>query len=141
MSAKVTFKQLNPDYSQEYADSMFHGEESVDNQKANWSRTLRIDDEVSDITIKRNTAYAFPHCEVKNIAIFDYVLKGGGTHPIIVSESLISNIHFVGKSNYNKSHLYIYIKNDVKYYAPDEGLYFATDECPANLFKLPPKTI
>ena len=44
MKAKITFKQVNPDFSQEYADTYQEGKESENNRKYNENTSYQIDD-------------------------------------------------------------------------------------------------
>ena len=54
MKLKIAFKQINSEYSQDYADEYQFGKESENNQKYHWSTSFLVNSEIDRVSIEQN---------------------------------------------------------------------------------------
>ena len=146
MRVEVTFKMVNPDYDQEYADEYNFGKESVDNNKYNWSISWSFDD-IHNVKVA-NGDMEYPYLEVDENPDNVKIAKV----PWMCVRELYRDDELIGVIGVSKSLLdrrvvktaketrgiptlvyYFHLKPGIPYFKSGDFLYLTEAEIPAEL--------
>lgn len=142
MKLHVIFKQLNPDYSQEYADGYYFGNESDGNWKDKWRCEFVIKD-ISSFRVINDSEFIFaaessdgekcvfqlPHMTILEVAS----ALDNTTQIAAVSTSLLDRIHAVQSKEHDITRFYFYFKNTDEFVHILQTVYVATRDLPEEI--------
>ena len=74
MKLKISFKIINSDFDQEYANEYNWGKESVNNMKYNWSETIIVNSDIDKVEINESENLHYVDSSDKN-KIIDFFLE------------------------------------------------------------------
>ena len=146
MKVFVTFKELNPDYDQEYANEYQDGNESENNWKVKWQTQLKTDEDVSEIRVLDNAIYKlwgtinektdFSY-DIPNMTILECIKNDNQVIQFAVSKTLLKRTHKVYNNKYKTMRFYFYfIPNSRKNWVnPKLGIYIFEGDFPKELQK------
>jgi hypothetical protein len=145
MKVIVSFKEQNPDYNKEYADTYHCGLESENNWKLNWQTALTIEGEIKETLIKDDTDFILKgsykdsgekfEFSIPNMKEFRVIFKNGNTSSFAVSKSLLKSTYHNKNEKYNTSQYYFYFKPESDFIMPLDGLYIDTNDIPKELLE------
>lgn len=140
MKVKVTFKQLNSEFNKEYADEYHFGEESENNWKTNWESGFKVEENVTEITLKDSTTYALRgsvggkefNYSIPDMKILECLKESGKKEIFAVSNKLVTKTHKAQNERYKGAHYYFYLK-DKEEFVDLNGIIIATQDFPVEL--------
>lgn len=124
LKLKIAFKQINSEYSQDYADEYQFGEESVDNQKYHWSVSFEVKSRIDKISIlKSQNLHLVDQTNRENpqeylideVTVFECYKKDELYAEYAVSDKLIEKIFNVYKESEDTRYCYFYLKDKTEY--------------------------
>ena len=77
MKLKISFKIINSDFDQEYANEYNWGKESVNNMKYNWSVSFQVDSDIDKVEINKNESLHYVDSSDEN-KIIEFFLENQG---------------------------------------------------------------
>jgi hypothetical protein len=117
MKAQVSFKVMDPDFNQEYADQYHGGNESESNWKYLWASTYQVE-EVKSVAIIENEDFVLSgqfadgekfSFNIPNVHTFRCYLADGSREDFSVSKSILNKTHQAKKEPYDVTRFYFYI--------------------------------
>lgn len=141
MKVTVSFKEINSDFNQEYADTTNNGEESEDNIKCTWEDELNVTEEVESVKIfNRETYYlrgsidgvGFEY-EIPDMTIFQCNTKKGETIQFAVSRKLVKETDKKTNLSTGNINFIFYLKDKEPAHNPVPGVYIADKYFPTEL--------
>jgi len=120
MKAQISFRFINPDYSQEYADQYQGGKESESNWKYNkavgWevkdvSSVELMDDAVYHLSgdFKEGGSFDIP---ISNVKLLRCHKENGDDEDFAVSKSIYNHLHQTESKNHKIIYCYFYINSE-----------------------------
>ncbi len=146
MKVIVTFKELNPDYDQEYANEYQDGNESESNWKVNWQDEPDPYEDVSEIRVLDNATYKlwgtinektdFSY-DIPNMTILECIKNDSQVLQFAVSKTLLKRTHKVYNNKYKTMRFYFYFVPNSKQIMKDpvDGVYIFIENIPKELLK------
>ena len=123
MKLKISFKIINSDFDQEYANEYNWGKESVNNMKYNWSETIIVNSDIDKIEINKNESLHYVDSSDKN-KIIDFLLENQTILKCYkdnelctqysVSTGLIKKIQEIYQKRTKTKHCYFYLKDNLE---------------------------
>ena len=119
MKVRISIKEINSSYSQDYADEYHFGEGSVNNMKFNWSESFLIDNDVDLVSIeKKQTVHYIDEIEnidliLEEVTIVKLSNNGEILTQLAISDNLIQSLNEIIKENIK--YYYIYLKDNLEY--------------------------
>lgn len=123
MRLQVSIKQRNDEYSQEYADQYQFGEESVNNQKYNFSTSFDFETKIDSIELLKNQDLIIEgkyedddknepvKLQLKNMTILNCIKDDNIYEMYAVSDDFIHQSHKASKEKRNKTYFTFYLKD------------------------------
>jgi len=124
MKLKIAFKQINSEYSQDYADEYQFGQESENNQKYHWSKSFLVNSDIDRVTIEqnRNLHYSNKSSDdehydllIKNVTILKCYKNESVFSQYAVSSEFIEKSYDVFKENEDTRYCYFYLKDNKEF--------------------------
>lgn len=137
MKLHISFKQINSDYSQDYANQYNFGEESYNNQKYHWAISFEINEEVDKISINKNQNVIFnnfiedgKHYDLvaKKVTLIQIYKRDKVYAQYVISDELLDNIHEVYKEKTDKKYCYFYLRDNIEFVNIKEHTYIIEDD-------------
>lgn len=127
MKLKITIREKNPNYSKAYAEQYHFGEESVNNQKDNYSRAFELSEAIDKIEFEPHSKLVlnqllkngetrkvkFPEASVLHAFQGDRIVYSFG-----ISKSILLKTHKVYNDKYDITRFYFYVKPGSDYQFP-----------------------
>lgn len=141
MKAQISFKFINPDYSQEYADQYNGGKES----ESNWKYSDVVSsDKINNVStvelinpdtfhLKGNFANKNIDVQIPNTAIFRVHSENGTYEDFAVSKSVLSKAQKTPNEKYQIIRCYFYIKAEPECIILGDNLVLDKNELPEEL--------
>jgi len=134
MTIQLSFKCINEDYSQDYADEYHWGKESENNQKYHWGKSF----DVLDVTEVSKPEEPFKlraeledgtqlEKEIDNV----YILRVNyedGQKDYAVSRKLLNKTHDTYKNKEGKKRFYFYLNSEPEAIEVINGVYLTEEE-------------
>jgi hypothetical protein len=123
MQLKISFKIINSDFDQEYANEYNLGKESVNNMKYNWSVSFQVNSDIDKIEINKNESLHYVDSSDKNKIIEFFlenqtILKCYKDNELFtqysVSTGLIKKIQEIYQKTTKTKHCYFYLKDNLE---------------------------
>jgi len=140
MKAQISFRFINPDYSQEYADQYNGGKESESNWKYNEQFTRKIENIISVELINPGTFHLIGNfanknidIQIPNITIFRCFYENGTHEDFAVSKSVLNKAQKTPNEKYQIIRCYFYINSEPKSIKFGENLVLGVNELPDEL--------
>jgi len=122
MKVQISFKVLDPDYDQEYANQYHFGEESESNSKYIWASTYEVIGDVDHVSYHDNdTFHLFGETifgqkfsyQIPDVKIFRCHMKDGEVQDYAVSKSILHQTYQPKNEKYKTLRFYFYIKGEI----------------------------
>lgn len=142
MKAEIIFKELNPEYDQEYADIYHDGKESENNWKAIWAESFGIDGSLEDHNVINSGTYQLKgefigkgeFCfEIPDMCILECKTEDDIITRFAVSNSMLDKTYHSESKDRNKFYFYFYLKNDKEAISPKDGIFIDIKDYPQEL--------
>jgi len=140
MKAQISFRFINPDYGQQYADQYHGGRESESNWKYNEPFSVRIDNVLSVELINPGTFQLIGNfanknidIQISNVAIFRFHYENGIYKDFAVSKSVLNKAQKTPNEKYQITRCYFYINSEPKSIRFGENLVLCVNELPDEL--------
>lgn len=120
MKLRITFKQINSEFSQEAADIYQFGKESENNQKYHWAKSFLVNSDIDKISIDENQNLHFIdelnydeklELFIENVTILSCYKNNTLFSQYAVSSEFIEKTHDVFKKKENTRYCYFYLKD------------------------------
>ena len=122
MKLKISFKIINSDFNQEYANEYNWGKESVNNMKYNWYETIIVNSDIDKIEINKNESLHYVDSSDKN-KIIDFFLENQTIlkcykdnelfTQYFISTGLIEKTHEIYQQKTKTKYCYFYLKDNL----------------------------
>lgn len=128
MRVIITYREINPNYSQEYADQYHAGEESENNSKYYYSKSCELDAEIDRISIEKTTNREVKAVlneskevliNVENMYSLNCHINNEVVATYSVSNLVLEKTYDVFNKKYNTMRVYFYL-------IPDSDFVFLT---------------
>ena len=142
MKFQITVKQVNSEYSQDYADQYKDGNQSDNNRKHHWHTTAEVNGFVKEITIKDHSILDLRLTTIEgnplvfaisDMHIVECLLSDGEIVTFGASHSIIQDVQKFKNGGKELTHYYIYLKDEMQYIRLAPGLYIAKSDLPDNV--------
>lgn len=140
MKVTLSFKEVNSDFSHEYADMHHNGDESAENVKYNWDDEMTVTEDIKDFKVKNRSSYflrgtiedeSFEY-EIPDMTICECITSTGQVMEFAVSRKLIKEtdkkINKDGDINFT-----FFLKDNIEAENPMDGVYIADKDFPEEL--------
>lgn len=146
MKVFVTFKELNPDYDQEYANEYQDGHESENNWKVKWQTGPIPYKDISEIRVLDNETFKllgttnektdFSY-DIPNMTILQCITNDSQILQFAVSKTLLQRTHKVYNNKYKTMRFYFYfVPNSIPITNNWEpGVYIFIEDFPKELIQ------
>ena len=142
MKVNVTFKELNPDFNQEYADEYHMGEESDGNRKVIWSKTYETDNNIDETKIAENGTVPVKYNKsgksfIKNFKGMTILECHSGEAKVVAfaaSKNIIDSIIQHKNSNSKKSYFTFYLKPEMIKTELVDGIFINKEDFPEGYY-------
>jgi hypothetical protein len=123
MKLKISFKIINSDFDQEYANEYNWGKESANNMKYHWSVSFQVNSDIDEIEINKNESLHYVDSYNKNKIIEFFlenqtILKCYKDNELFtqysVSTGLIKKIQEIYQKRTKTKHCYFYLKDNLE---------------------------
>lgn len=117
MKAQISFKIINPEFDQDYADEYNFGKEGGSNWKYNWGAGYELED-VKSIELKNDSVFELRgrikdgeeiNIVIPNVSIFRFHLENGDFEDYAVSKSILNKTHQAKNEKHNITRCYFYL--------------------------------
>jgi hypothetical protein len=141
MRVQISFKVINSNYDQEYADEYNFGKEGESNMKYDWETTYEIK-EANSVELIENGTYLLKgtlnngrafESQIPNVTIFRIHLKDGSMIEFAVSKSILNKTHQTHNEKYKIIRCYFYINSEPKSIELTDKLVIDVNEIPDEL--------
>lgn len=141
MKTQISFKILNPEFDQDYANQYQEGKESDGNRKydsavtheiENVASVELIDNGIYNLKVKYKTG-EIKQIPIMNVSIFKLVLVDGKTVEFGVSKSILQKTHQAQNSKYKVIRCYFYVNSEPASVELGNNLLINVDEIPEEL--------
>ena len=141
MKAHISFKFINPDYSQEYADQYNGGHECESDTKYDETSTWEVEN-VTSVELIDNGIYQLTgkfadgspcNISIPNVVIFRIHSENGTYEHFAVSKSVLSKTYQAHNKKYPITRCYFYINSEPKSIKFGENLVLGVNELPDEL--------
>lgn len=132
MTVKIAFKQIDLNYSQEYANQYNLGKESVNNMKYHWERSFKVNADIDEVSISKNQLVRV-HDFIEDNQKFNLILDGITLIKCFidkklfvqyaVSDDLLEKSHHIYKEKENTKYYYFYLKDNLMIREIDDHFY------------------
>ncbi len=138
----LTVKQLDPEYSQAFADEHDGGKESEINTRYEWEDEIKVSEDVLGFEVKEKGVFtlqgALPNGEefsydIPNMRVCECLTESENNVSFAMSESMIHDTHQSHDERTETARFYYFIKAEADYYNPIPGVYIATEDFPEAL--------
>jgi len=137
MKARISFRFINPNHSQEYADQYQGGEESESNWKygevSTWEREKILSVELINpgiFHLNGNFVNKNIDAQIPNVAIFRCHYENGTHEDFAVSKSVLNKAQKTPNEKYKIIRCYFYINSEPKSIKFGENLVLGVNELP-----------
>jgi hypothetical protein len=134
MRLQISYKCINEDYSQEYADKYEQGKPSVNNKKYHWAISFEVPDviEISKPDEAFKLKAELEDCtelqkEIENIYILRVKTKDG-QKDYAVSKAILNKTHEAYRENEDVKRFYFYLNNHPDTVEVLKGVYLTKEE-------------
>tara|TARA_B110001450_G_C17317177_1_gene357875 strand:+ start:127 stop:552 length:426 start_codon:yes stop_codon:yes gene_type:complete len=137
MKLKISFKIINSDFDQEYANEYNWGKESVNNMKYNWSETIIVSSDIDKIEINKSESLHYVDSSNKNkiIDLFfenQTILKCYKDNELFtqysVSTGLIKKTQEIYQKTTKTKHFYFYFKDNLEIIELKNNIYVLKED-------------
>jgi hypothetical protein len=141
MKGHLSFKVINPDYDQEYANEYHEGEESESNWKYLWAKEYLIED-VDSVELIEDGNFRLKgkykdggtiDINIPHVVIFRFFKTDGITVDFAVSKSILNKTHQVTNEKFKVIRCYFYINSSPESTELSDSLIINIDEIPEQL--------
>lgn len=131
MKVKITFQEVNSNYSQEYANQYQDGKESENNMKNNWSELFEITgiDEV-EILKNKNVLYTDKSNKLEDLdlafeklTVINCIKDNQVLVQYAVSDELLKKAHKIYKGKSDTLYYYFTLKDEMHFQYYDTHIY------------------
>jgi hypothetical protein len=138
MKTRISFVQLNKEYSEEFALANHEGKESTDNPKYLWEDEVKTTNDIKDVKFKENSVYELKGSmsdgntfsfDIPNMRIISLIGSDGVATDLGISESILDSIEKIEE----EGKYIFYIKDKTVFNTPFMGLYIEIDDLPKEL--------
>ena len=143
MTFSVSFKVINPDFDQDYADEYHNGEESENNLKHSWERSFKVQGNVTEITLKdlaifpltgRSNDVEFRY-DIPDMQVIECRTEDGSKTIFAASNELIQNTHKAQNKKNKLTHYYFYLKKNEREFIDLNGILISKGHFPTDLLR------
>mgnify|MGYP006909081545 CR=1 FL=1 len=144
MKLIVTFKQINPDFDQKYADEYNAGKESNNNMKYHWSRGFELSADIEKV-ITRVGAFVIDNLLINeekveirlpNMKVLECISNNEVISSFAVSKKLLKKTQKTYNEKYDIMRFYFYINPREDYVQLGDKIYLLESEIPNELLKI-----
>lgn len=141
MRLQVTFKQLNPNFDQKYANQYHAGKESIDNMKHNWSRGYKLSVDIAKVILKDGTCLVDNllineekvELSLPNMKILECVSENEVVSKFAVSKDLLKKTQKTYNEKYKIMRFYFYLNPREDYVQLGNKIYLLESDIPKEL--------
>ena len=121
MEVQVSLIEVNPEYSQQYADEYHFGKESENNSKSKWGNVYGLKN-VKSVSLHDNEQFLlkgqFENGQdfeylIPDVLIFRCLFEDGAKREYAVSKSILKNTHQARDEKYDVTRFYFYINPEL----------------------------
>jgi hypothetical protein len=137
MKLKISFKIINSDFDQKYANEYNWGKISVNNMKYNWSETITVNSDIDKIEINENESLHYVDSSDKN-KIIDFflenqtILKCYKDNELCTQYSVSTGLIKKTQETYQKTtktkHFYFYFKDNLEIIELKKHIYVLKED-------------
>jgi hypothetical protein len=149
MKVQISFKIINPEYDQDYADQYEGGKESGNNMKYRWATTYElknaksvelIEDGVYELKgqFKNGQEFNFP---ISNVALFRCHLENDTIEDFAVSKSILNKTHQARNEKYKTTRCYFYLNQEPAHIELGSNLIIDEKDVPKEMYNNPEESI
>lgn len=137
MGFTIQVFEKNSNFSQEFADATYNGQESPENTRFEWEDDFRINNDIDDVKVVRDTTYLLAGergegdtfaFEIPGVTIFEFHGEEGVT-PVVFSESALDEYEL----DLNRKKLTVYLNDTEVIENPIPGIYIVLSRFPKEL--------
>jgi hypothetical protein len=141
MKLILRIKCVNPDFSQEFADTNHNGKETEDNVHYNWEDELEVKKKVVMLKVKNNVSYQlegviegekFSH-EIPACTVIECTHEDTSVSLFPFSKRIIRDTEKKQSKDGNQVWFTVYLKGKMKIVNPFDGGYFAKEDFPFDI--------
>ena len=137
MKLKISFKIINSDFDQKYANEYNWGKISVNNMKYNWYETITVNSDIDKIEINENESLHYVDSSDKN-KIIDFflenqtILKCYKDNELCTQYSVSTGLIKKTQETYQKTtktkHFYFYFKDNLEIIELKKHIYVLKED-------------
>jgi hypothetical protein len=144
MEVQVSLIEVNPEYSQQYADEYHFGKESENNSKSKWGHIDNLQN-VKSISLHDDEQFLFKgqfetgqdfEYLIPDVLIFRCQLKDGGKREYVVSKSILKNTHQARNEKYDVTRFYFYLNPEPEWVPLATNLCVDLKDVPKELIEV-----
>ena len=144
MEVKIIFKELNPDYSQEYADDCNDGKESENNKKSIELESFDIEGLLKKHNVVKSGTYQLKgefvgkrnFCfDIPEMCILECITEDDMVTQFAVSNSILVKTYHSEPKGRNKFYFYFYLKNSKEAISPKDGIFIDRKDYPKKMIE------
>ena len=143
MKLIVTFKQLNSDFSQKYANAYNVGKESNGNMKYHWSRGYEVSVYIDKVILKAGSLFIDNllineekvELNLPNMKILECVSRNEVVNNFAVSKALLKKTQKTYNEKYDIMRFYFYLNSKEDYVQLGNKIYLHEPDIPEQLME------
>ncbi len=144
MNLHLHFILVNSEFNQGLANDLYNGEESEDNIKHLWEDEFKVSGDVKEFKIRNNAIYNLAgffadnkpfNFEIWDMTIVDCTTTDDKQMQFAVSKKLLKKTEKILNEKTNETHLYFYLRDNIPFENPMNGVYIDKKDFPKELKK------
>ncbi len=144
MKVEIIFKELDPDYNQEYADTYQNGVESESNWKSLWKKSFGVEGNIIKHNLIESTNLRFKielgengisNIELPDMCVLECTDGDNIVTQFAVSNSILDKTYYTEPKGRNKFYFYFYIKNNTKWKVLNDVIYIDEKDFPNEIIE------